>query len=230
MTQHFDAQIMRLKVRILDLGNMVEQALDQALRSVEERDATLAQNVIDGDREIDLAEIALSEECLMTLALHQPVAGDMRYIGSVLTINKDLERIGDLAVNIAEQAIRLAHESPFTNTLLDLRVESARVRKMVKESLDALVHLDASLAMSVINADDAVDEMHLDLCRVVEEELPDHPDNVSRLIEVLTISKQLERIADHAVNIAEDVVYVANGEVIRHKQPRRDSDHFALRR
>ncbi len=121
MTQHFDAQIMRLKEQILDLGNLVERALDNAIRAVEDRDVELARQVVDGDREIDMAEVALGEECLHTLALYQPVASDMRYIGSVLTINKDLERIADLAVNMAEQAIRLAAEPPLTDIPLDLR-------------------------------------------------------------------------------------------------------------
>jgi phosphate transport system protein len=231
MTQHFDAQIMRLKEQILDLGNLVERALDNAIRAVEQRDVELARQVVDGDREIDLAEVALGEECLHTLALYQPVASDMRYIGSVLTINKDLERIADLAVNMAEQAIRLAAEPPLTDTPLDLRAESVRVRKMVKDSLDALVHLDASLAEAVINADDEVDEIHEAVCKTVEEELRRQPEDVSRLIEVLTISRQLERIADHAVNIAEDVVYVASGEIIRHNNhPRNDLNRFVIRR
>lgn len=161
---------------------------------------------------------------------YQPVASDMRYVGSFLTINKDLERIADLAVNMAEQAIRLAEEPSQTEIPLDLRAESERVRKMVKDSLDALVHLDVAWAEAVINADDEVDEIHRHVCDTVEERLRHHANDVSRMIEAPTISRQLERIADHTVNIAEDVIYMASGEIIRHNHSRNDVNRIAFRR
>jgi phosphate transport system protein len=220
MTRHFDRQIHRLKRMILELGSLVETALECAIRSIEERDAAVAQGVIDRDREIDLKEVEIGEECLHTLALYQPVASDLRYIGSVLTINKDLERIGDLAVNMAEQAIPLADQPPLVEVPFDLSAESQRVFQMLKHSLDALIHFDPELAETVIIADDEVDEIHREVCKNVEDEIRRNPEDVRRMIEVLTISRQLERIADHAVNIAEDVVYMVRGEIYRHNYAR----------
>lgn len=220
MTRHFDRQIHRLKLMILELGSLVERALERAIRSIEERDAEVARDVIERDREVDLKEVEIGEECLHTLALYQPVASDLRYIASVLTINKDLERIGDLAVNMAEQAILLADQPPLVDVPFDLSTESQRVFQMLKKSLDALIHFDPDLAETVISADDEVDEIHREVCRSVEVEIRRNPEDVRRMIEVLTISRQLERIADHAVNIAEDVVYMVRGEIYRHNYAR----------
>ena len=150
------------------------------------------------------------------LALYQPVASDLRFVTSLLTINKDLERIADRAVNMAEQAIRVADEPLLNKQVIDLQRESERVRRMLKLSLNALVEMDPELAECVMQADDEVDEIHRNVCEQVEQAILENPRDVRRLLEILSVSRQLERIADHAVNISEDVIYMVRGEIRRH--------------
>lgn len=219
MSLHFQRQLDKIKQMILQLGGLVEQSVEKSLRAYETRNPTLANEVIDGDSRVDLMEVEVEEECLHALALHQPVALDLRYVVSVLKINKDLERVADLAVNIAEQVIFLVHQKPLVGISFDLSSETAIVRTMVKDSLDALVNLDTELAERVRVADDDVDQMHRQMYLQVEAAIRSNPDQVEQLINVLNISRQLERIADHAVNIAEDVIYMARGEILRHQRP-----------
>ncbi len=224
MTKHFERQIDRLKEMLLTLGGMVEKSVDEALRAIESRNVELARKVIDNDTEIDRMDVEIEEECLHTLALYNPVASDVRYVVAVLTINKDLERIGDLAVNLAEEAIFLENEPPIQQAPFDLLDEGRRVRQMLKDCLDALVNRDASLARRVLKADDEVDRIHREMYRGVKEAIRQNPLETSRFIELLNTSRQLERIADHAVNIAEDVIYVVEGRIVRH-QPKIQGDH-----
>lgn len=216
MSQHFERQIDKVKTMILSLGSMVEQAVDNALRALEDRDIELAHRVIDGDTQIDLAEIDVEEECMHTLALYQPVASDLRFVVAVLTINKDLERIGDLAVNLAEQSLFLAEESPAADIPFDLIGEGRRVRAMLKQALDALVNRDAELARQVLAGDDEIDSIHRDVYQHIKRAIAAHPEQASRLIDFLNASRHLERIADHAVNVAEDVIYLTEGRIVRH--------------
>jgi phosphate transport system protein len=217
MTKHFERQIERLNERLLVLGGMVEKSVDDAIRAIESRDVDLARKVIDGDTEIDEMEVEVEEECLHTLALYNPVASDVRYVVAVLTINKDLERIGDLATNLAEEAIYLADEPPVQQSPFDLMGEGRRVRQMLKDCLDALVNRDAGLARRVLKSDDEVDEIHRAMYNKVKEAIRQNPLESGRFIELLNASRQLERIADHAVNIAEDVIYVVEGRIVRHR-------------
>jgi phosphate transport system protein len=218
MTRHFERQIDRLKEMLLIMGGMVEKSVDDAIRAIESRDAELARKVIAFDEEIDRMDVEIEEECLHTLALYNPVASDVRYVVAVLTINKDLERIGDLAVNLAEQAIYLSDETPVSsNAPFDLLGEGVRVRQMLKDCLDALVNRDTSLARRVLKADDEVDQIHSEMYRKVKEAIRQNPLDTSRYIEMLNASRQLERIADHTVNIAEDVIYVVEGRIVRHR-------------
>ena len=213
---HLHRQIETLKKMILSLGGLVEEHLRESIEAIGERDADRADTVIEGDHKIDQMEIDVEEECLHTLALHQPVAMDLRYIVAVLKINNDLERIGDLAVNLAQQAKFLAREpelEPPVNGLTDLY---RLVPPMLKQSLDALVELDAELAEKVREQDDEVDEIHSKMYDRVEERLHEQPQQIEQLIHVLNISRQLERVADHACNIAEDVLYMVHGEIHRH--------------
>jgi phosphate transport system protein len=145
------------------------------------------------------------------------VASDVRYVVAVLTMNKDLERIGDLAVNLAEEAILLANEPPINQAPFDLLSEGRHVRQMLKDCLDALVNRDARLARRVLQADDDVDRIHREMYRKVKEAIRQNPLETGRFIELLNTSRQLERIADHAVNIAEDVIYVVEGRIVRHR-------------
>jgi len=215
MTKHFERQIVKLNVAVLDLGKQVERTVEDAIEAIEQRNVDLARKVIDGDRRIDLREVDLEEECLQTLALHQPVAADLRFLISVVKINGELERIADLAVNLAERALHL--ETDPADLPLDLQDESLRVRTMVQESLKALVGGDVDLAEHVRQSDDVVDRIHREFYRQIKRRIQEVPAETGRLIDFLSISRQLERIADHAVNIAEDVIYMMTGEIRRHQ-------------
>jgi phosphate transport system protein len=224
MSTHFQRQIDKIKQMILWEGTLVEESVEAAIRAVKTRDVRLARQVIEGDNKIDEMEIDVEEECLHALALYQPVAFDLRFIVSVLKINGDLERIADKAVNIAQQACQLA-EHPLPDVVpFDFLGQSERVRSMLKRALDALVSVDAELAKSVRRTDDQVDVAHRELSREIKRALHEHPEQIDSLLNLLNLSRQLERIADHAVNIAEDVIYMAEGNILRHTQENGDSD------
>lgn len=225
MTIHLQRQIDKLKWRILSLGALVERALENAIRAVEQRDINLAHQVVAGDEEIDQMEVDIEEECLHTLALNQPVAFDLRFVVAVLKINNELERIADMATNIAEQAIFLADESPI-DVPFELDTMSMHVRDMLRRSLQSLVDVDAAMADRVRAADDQVDEIHRRMYEQVEGVMRERPHQVPQLIHMMNLSKQLERIADQCVNIAEDVIYMARGDILRHTHaPLPRADH-----
>ena len=218
MSQFFVRQIDKLKALILKLGGYVEQSLQQAIQAIETRDVALAQTVIANDERIDLLEVDVEEECLHTIALYHPVASDMRFVLAVIKINTDLERIGDLAAHMAEQAVFLAEEPAASTAPFDFEASFRQVWSMVKTSLDALVTSDVSLAQEVRKADEKVDAAHRKVYQRVEAEIRKNPQEVRRLIDLMNISRQLERIADHAVNIAEDVIFMVTGEIHRHEE------------
>jgi len=219
MSLHLQRQISSLKKLILGLGARVEDAVHAAIEAIATRDPISAERVVQGDVQIDQTEVDIEEECLHTLALHQPVAFDLRYIVATLKIDSELERIGDLAVNIAELASLLAHEPPLEQFPFDLRGMSNEVTGMLQDSLDALVNIDPDLAEAVRQRDDQVDIMHRGMYAQVEEAIRSMPELVQPYIHLLGVSRNLERIADHAVNIAEDVIYMANGDITRHMRP-----------
>jgi phosphate transport system protein len=216
MSQALQRELDRLKKMILALCAVVEENVGRAVRSVETRDPQLAQRIIDSDKEIDATEVDIEEECLKVLALHQPVASDLRLIVAVLKINSDLERIGDLAVNIAQRGLSLASRERIP-VPVDLTVMSEKVQSMLRKSLDALVSLDARLAHEVGAHDDEVDELNRRNFRTIQEEIRKNPREIESLIEYLSVSRHLERVADHASNIAEDVIYLIEGTIIRHR-------------
>ena len=216
MTKHFENQIESIKKKILHLTAMVEQNLEEAVRSVNERDLKLAVKIISTDDAIDHFEVEIEEDCLKTLALYQPVASDLRFIITVLKINSDIERIGDLAVNIAQRAKTLA-ESKNNKVPFDLSGMAHLTLIMVKKSTDALVLLDANLAREVITMDDKIDDMHRGAYEAIEKEIVKDPHAVEYYINLLGVSRYLERIADHSTNIAEDVVYLVEGHIVRHQ-------------
>jgi phosphate transport system protein len=216
MTVHFQRELGRLKKRILSLSALVEQRVRQAVKSVEEGDEQLARQVIDGDDQIDQEEVEIEEDCLKILALHQPVAVDLRFIVAVLKINNDLERIGDLAVNIAERAVYLT-TSDMPEMLFDFPGMAAKGHAMLRNSLDALVNLDPRLARRVCASDDEVDAINRQMYDQVKEEIRNRPECLESLIHLLSISRHIERIADLATNIAEDVIYMVEGEIVRHR-------------
>lgn len=216
MTRHFVTEIEKLKKGILHIGALVEEVVQKAVRAVEERDENLAEEVIHTDEEIDNLEVALEEECLKVLALYQPVARDLRFIIAILKINNDLERIGDLAVSIAERTTYLSLHSeimaPFSISLM-----ADKARAMLKKSLDALVNTNAGLAHETCNSDAEMDDLTSEMYSKVEDAIRKKPENVASLLRYASVGRNLERIADHTTNIAEEVIYMLEGEIIRHK-------------
>ena len=187
-----------------------------AIQAVQTRDATLAMKVIDSDSEIDESEVEVEEECLKLLALHQPVAVDLRFLAAVIKINNDLERIGDQAVNIAERVVTIAKSHP-VKVAFDYQLMGEKTEAMLRESLDALVNLDVDLAYKVCLKDDEVDDMNREIYDKVKDAIRSNPQRVGYLINFLLVSRHLERIADLATNIAEEVIYMVEGEISRHK-------------
>lgn len=216
MSTHLKKEIDSLKKELLTLCGMVEDRLWEAVKSIKNRDVHLAKKVVDSDFEIDQMEIKVEEDCLKILALHQPVAIDLRFIITALKINNDLERIGDLAVNIAERSLFLSSQKS-TGTLFDFETMAEKTQAMVKKSIDALVNIDCDLANEVCLADDEVDTINRQMYDLVKKQVKQTPEDIETLIHQLSVSRHLERIADHATNIAEDVIYMAKGEIVRHK-------------
>jgi len=216
MPIHLQKEIEKLKQQPLSLSAQVEENLRAAVRAVLNRDPVAATAVIDRDTEIDHNEVNVEEECLKILALHQPVAIDLRFIISMLKINHDLERIGDLAVSMAERVIEFCHH-PKPGLEFDITGLADRVQAMLKQSLDAMINMDAGLARKVWMADDEVDRINREACEEVKASLQQHPDQIDALLSILSVSRNLERIGDHAANIAKDVIYLVEGVIVRHR-------------
>lgn len=217
MPKHLDHEIDNLKRQILGLAACVEGAVAKSVAAIQNRDAALGREVIDYDEHIDALEVEVEEECLKLLALHQPVAQDLRFIVACLRLNSDLERIGDLAVNIGEQAEFLAGVAEPSERPLDVGAMARLVRSMLSSALDALVHLDPVVARKVCAMDDEADGIHRDTFRRVEEAVGRYPGEFATLTHYLSVSRYLERIADHATNISEDVIYMVEGRIVRHR-------------
>jgi len=215
MQYRLQREIDGLKKRILTLGSIVEERLHFVILSLQEKNEKLAQQVIDGDLEIDELEVDLEEECLKLLALHQPVAVDLRFIVAVLKINSELERIGDLAVNIGERSKSMSLKMD-KDVLSVITAMSKTVKEMLKKSLDALVNMDVSLAFNVCAMDNLVDETNSQIFNQVLEKI-EKEDLISDYMHFLNVSRNLERIGDSATNIAEDVIYMIDGKIVRHK-------------
>ena len=216
MTLLLHKEIERLKKELLALGAIVEELVRKAVRALQGRDAELAREVIQADERVDNREVELEEDGLKIIALHQPVAVDLRFIVAVLRINSDLERIGDLAVNIAERARYLAGaccDAPG----IDFTAMAEKAQEMLTKSLDAFVNMDPGLGQQVLEMDNLVDEMNRQMYCAVYELVRKDPAQVEALLHLLSASRHLERIADHATNIAEDVIYMVDGKIVRHK-------------
>ena len=215
MPVHLQKEIDKLKKQIVLLAGSVEKRVADAVKSIDLRDAQLAQQIRDTDQAVDQTEVEVEEECLKILALYQPVAMDLRFIIAVLKINSDLERIGDEAVNIAGRALNI-NAYPKIEINFDLKTLTRNVMAMLKRSLDALVNMDAAMAHAVIDSDDEIDETVQALFKQVKNEIRRQPEKIDYIIEYMRINRHLERIADHATNIAEDVVYMIEGKIVRH--------------
>ncbi len=208
-------EIDKLKERLLLLAAEVEKTYRKAIRAIETQDSDLADEIIRGDHTIDMMEVDLEEECLKILALHQPVAGDLRFIITVLKVNNDLERIGDLAVNMAEVATGVAKKPPF-ELPFDFVLMYQKTEKMLSNCLDALVHRDIALAQTVLQADDEVDAINAAARNQAIQELKTSSRDPEALTDALRVARSLERIADLSTNIAEDVIYLVTGTIARH--------------
>ncbi len=215
MSVHLQREIERLKRHLLSVCGLVEEQVQVSVQAMIERDQPLAEQVIQRDAEIDQREVEVEEDCLKVLALYQPVATDLRFIVAALKINNDLERIGDMAVNIARKALTLAAQPP-VEIPGDLAVMSEKSQSMLRDSIDALVSSDARMAKDVCGRDDEVDRLKKEMRLKVQAMMRKDPDRVELFLSLLAASRNLERIADLATNIAEDVIYTIEGRIIRH--------------
>lgn len=220
MSLHFQRDLENLKKEILIIGGLVEESINNSIRALINRDAALAESVIAKEYIIDEKEVQIEEECLKILALHQPVATDLRYVIVILKVNNDLERMGDFATNIAQRALYLSEQDPLPDLVEFINDLPIMVQKMVRDTLDALVKMNTEMAQSVILADDAVDDINRLMHKKVYETIKQDSSTTERAINLLSTSRYLERIADLSTNIAEDVIFMVDGNVIRH-----DSDH-----
>ena len=218
MSRHFVREIDRLNRLIIEFGNQVENQVKLAIRAVKKSDIELAKKVIREDAKIDEFEVELEEECLKLLALHQPLGEDLRLIISVLKINNDLERIGDHAVNIAERALQLSDIDKL-DTPPEILKLTRQAKLMLRKSLLALVEKDAIIATDVVHADDLVDKLNRKMHHKITGRIKSNPEYTEQQILFLSVCRQLERIGDHACNIAEDVLYLLSGDIVRHSSP-----------
>jgi phosphate transport system protein len=216
MPKHLHRDLEQLSKRILNVGALVQEALDKAVTALMERRIELAEEVIANDILIDQHELEVEEDCLKILALHQPVAADLRYVIAALKVNNDLERMGDHAASIASRAKYLSKRDPI-GAADDISSMALNVREMVTVCLDALVQRDAEKARQVCLMDDTVDNSHKRMFKLLSHEMMEDKSTVKRAVHSLSVSRHLERIADLATNIAQDVVFMVEGEVIRHQ-------------
>jgi phosphate transport system protein len=216
MSKHLERDLDTLQRDILALAAAVEEAIYKSIRALQERDVSLAQQVIIGDAPIDSQENHVEDECLKILALHQPVAVDLRRTAAILKINNDLERMADLAVDIAERALILS-QPPHVKVPERLQRMTDLTTSMVRQALDAFVNLDAKLARKVCRLDDEVDRYNEEIIDELIGVMKSSPDMVSPALSLFSAVRHLERIADHATNIAEDVIYLIEGEIVRHR-------------
>ena len=215
METHFQKELNELKERLLKMAAMVEEAIRDSVQSLVKRDSNLAQKIIEGEDRINKMEIAIDEMCLKLLALRQPMAVDLRFITSAMKITTDLERMGDQAVNISERAVVLSQE-PQLKPYIDLPRMAEITQSMVKDVLNAFVNRDSKLARSVCERDDLVDGLNEQVMRELLTYMISDTKTISRAVHLVIIARCLERIADHATNIAEDVIFMVDALVIKH--------------
>jgi phosphate transport system protein len=219
MPQHtdkaYEEELAQLRTHILEMGGLVEDQIAQATRALTERDQATAHATIERDHTVNRLDVEIDDLCIKLLALRQPAARDLRLITTALKITTDLERIGDLATNIAERAIELGTELPI-KPYIDLPRMGEVARDMVHRSLDAFVREDADLALSVCASDDRLDDLHAQLFRELLSFMVEDPKTITRAMRLLFVSKALERVGDHATNIAEMVIFLVKGRSIRH--------------
>jgi phosphate transport system protein len=211
-------ELEHLKEMLIEMSAHVEAAIRDAVIALVKRDDDLAKKVIDGDAQINALDVRIDEECIRILALTQPMARDLRFITTAMKITTDLERIADNAVNIAERAMELNKE-PQLKPYIDIPRMSRIARRMVVDTINAYINEDKLLAKDVIMRDDEMDDLNEKIWQELMEIMTSDPSTISRAVKISYISKYLERIADHATNISEDVIYMVDGKIIRHMMP-----------
>ncbi len=211
----FDEELMRLKEKVLIMGSMVEAAIKDAVIALVDRNNQLASTVIENDHKINTLDSEIDEECIRLIALMQPMASDLRFITTAMKITTDLERMGDMAVNIAERAIEL-NDEPILKAYIDIPRMRELAQGMTRDVLDAFVKGDKKLAMDVIMRDDEVDDLRNTILKELVFFMVQDPSTVTRAMKIIFVAHYIERIADHATNIAEMVIYLVAGKLIRH--------------
>jgi phosphate transport system protein len=214
--KHFHRELDKIKKMILSLGALVEKRVRQVKQALEDRDVAVAKEIIHLDHEIDQMEVDIEEECLKIIALHQPVATDLRFLIAVIKINNDLERIGDQVVNIAQRIVSIA-KVPIAPYHFDYAEMADKAESMLRMSLDSLVNQDLDDAIKVLHLDDEVDKIKNEVYVLIKTAIADGvTKDIGYMINLLLISRHIERLADHATNIAEEVIYMIEGEIVRH--------------
>lgn len=216
MERLFDIQIEKLKTRLIKMCSLVDEQVDFAIRAMEEENIELAQMVIDRDKKVDKFDVKIEKICQKIFALNQPVAMDLRLIMSSLTIDNNLERIGDIAVNIAESFLILKKKPAFIDKTKFMEMSKV-VKEMVKDSIDAFIENNAKLAQKVIKTDDLLDELNRENHRILIEIMKEKVDYIEPAVQLLVTSRQMERMGDHTTNIAEDVYFIVEAQLIKHK-------------
>ncbi len=215
MQRHFDEELKQLKGRLLDMAGLAEQSVGKAIKALVDRDSKMAQALAKEDGEINRLEVEIEERCLGLMARYQPEARDLRMVAMIFKIVNDLERVGDQAVNISEQTIDLLKE-PLLKPLIDIPKMAVLAQQMLKDALDALVRQDAELAREVCRRDDEVDHLNDQIYHELLVYMTQDPKTITRAIDLILVGRHLERVADHATNVAEDVYYLVKGTSIKH--------------
>jgi len=213
----FDEELMQLKEKILKMGAMVETSIKDSVNALVERDNELAKKIIEKDHQINALDVEIDEDSIRLIALRQPKAGDLRFITTAMKITTDLERMGDMAVNIAERALEL-NEEPILKPYIDIPRMKEIAQGMTRDALDAFVRKDKKLAMDVIMRDDEVDDLKHEVLKELAFFMVQDPTTVTRAMKISFVAQYLERIADHTTNIAEMVIYLIEGKIIRHME------------
>ncbi len=220
--RHFVEELEQLQARMLEMAGLVEAGIHTSVRSLIERNEALAQEVLRNEARINQMEIEIDDMAVVLIARHQPMAGDLRLLTAAIKINNDLERMGDLAVNTVERALSLIRQ-PVVKPLIDIPQMARRAESMVRKSLDAFVKRDADLARSVLLSDDAVDDLRDAIYQELVGFMEREPATISRALDLIFVARNLERIADHATNIAEDVLFLVQGVDVRHHAEAREA-------
>jgi len=224
MERLFDEELKNLKEKLLRMAGLVEESVELAIEAIKDRKDELSQGVLKNEEQINLLDVEVDETCLRLMALRQPMAGDLRFITSAMKIDSELERMGDLAVNVSEQAFIL-NKLPPLKPLLDIPRMARLAQAMIRDSINAFINRDEALARSVCERDDEVDALDEQIFRELLTYMMEDAANISRAVALILVSRNLERMADHATNIGEDVIYLAKGKTIKHHIDRkRESD------